>query len=429
MRSHNDADATAHSFALQTVGRARALASDASFDKEFENATLRDVQLLLKGVPFQKLLETELWQHAELAAVLEMWKERIDELLDRGNHWAVWTNWYGGLILGQRTTEFQDAAFTDIPGELDWHNTRVANTEIERRLNFLIPDPSPIDGIASPIAITRLTDGRIGVEAGPFSLPTVSTPSTPDDHRRLLEACQSRATQLISVASSPHFQGRSEYAQMLRDYVQWLPDERGAGNILLADGEARALNKLFTAEEAILPVAFAGKLSVLLEDQIGLRSFYPEVERHYHAVNTGRLIKPLSRDVVEAIQNIVRSQTPTVFDETVSPALVEAAKPLPNIDQTVLGEIPPADENRPKPPRDPIVDADPRKTQNYTVASAFNRIWSILQKGKGTAENIEGWQTTYYLLKPHIGHVIEFLKNFWPGDGTGGPPLPPTISV
>ncbi len=42
----------------------------------------------------------------------------------------------------------------------------------------------------------------------------------------------------------------------------------------------------------ILPIVFASKLAVLLEDHIALRSFYPEIERHYHAVDTGRLIKP-----------------------------------------------------------------------------------------------------------------------------------------
>jgi hypothetical protein len=82
---------------------------------------------------------------------------------------------------------------------------------------------------------------------------------------------------------------------------------------------------LFAADESILPTAFASKLSVLLEDHIALRSFYSEVERHYQSIKTARLAKPLPRDAVGAIQNVIRAQTPTIFAESVSPAIDEAA--------------------------------------------------------------------------------------------------------
>jgi hypothetical protein len=119
-----------------------------------------------------------------------------------------------------------------------------------------------------------------------------------------------------------------------------------------------------------------------------------------------------------------------VFDETISPAIDEAAKPVPEFGSPNLEDLPPLDQNRPKPPQDPIVDADPLKSRSYILASAFNRIWSLLQKGKDTSQAIEGWQKTYLLMKPHIGQIIEFLKPFLKGaDGTGGPTLPPTIGV
>jgi hypothetical protein len=290
-------------------------------------------------------------------------------------------------------------------------------------------DPAPIEGITSPITLNRKPDGRIGVEPGPFSLPTVPAHLTPDNHHKTLAACRTRAVQLKKLASSPEFQGRSQYKEILSDYVEWLPSELGTGNILLADGEARTLNMLFKADEDILPTAFASRLAVLLQDHNGLRSYYPDIETHYEAIRKGRLIKPLPRDAVQAFQKIIRSQTPAVFDETVSPAIDEAAKPIPDIKPPLPEDMPPPDPNRPKPPSDPIADVDPRKSRSYTIASAINRIWSILQRGKDTAQAIEGWQKTYDLLKPHIGAIIDFLHPFLPGGSSGGGSLPPTIGA
>jgi hypothetical protein len=414
--------------AIKAAGRA---ADQAQVGNEFFVAVMNDIKFLREGeVTSGKLLETPLWFGQQPARITDDWQSLVHDLRVDGDHWSVWIKWYNDALLGLRSTELEDAAFTDIPGYLPWDQGREAvNAEIGRRLGALRPDPAPIEGIISPITINRKPDGRIGVEPGPFSLPTVPAHLTPDNHRNALAACRTWAAQLKKVASSPGFQGRSEYAEFLSDYVEWLPGELGTGNILLADGGARTLNNLFSAEESILPIAFASQLRTLLEDHIGLRSYYPEIETHYEAVKTGRLVKPLSRDAVQAIQKIIRSQTPAVFDETVSPAIDEAAKPVPEIKPPLPENMPPADPNRPRPPNDPIAAADPQKSRSYIIASAYNRIWSLLQKGKDAAQAIEGWQRTYDLLKPHIGAIIDFLRHFGPGDGPGGGALPPTIGV
>jgi hypothetical protein len=431
-RTSGDGDGAVYLHAAEAVALSLSAATQAGYATEHLASIVFDMRLLAEGtVSFGQLVDLPLWQDSQPSRLIDHWQSLTRQLREDGHHWSVWISWYEDhLVAVRRTTELEDAAFTDIPEELPWdEGIEAVNTEIVSRLEAMLPDPKPIEDISSPITINRMPDGRIGVEAGPFSLPTLPAPLTPKDHHNTLTACRNRAVQIAKIASSPQFQGRSEYAQILDDYLDWLPGEQGTGNMLLADGEARTLNKLFTAEEGILPAVFASKLAVLLEDHIALRSFYPEVERHYHAVNTGRLIKPLSRDAVEAIQKIIRSQTPKIFNETVSPAVDEAAKPAPDFQPISGQDLPPADPNRPKPPHDPIADADPRKSRNYIIASAYNRIWAILQKGKGTADAIEGWQKTYNLLKPHIGPIIDFLQNFWPGDGSGGPPLPPTIGA
>ena len=145
-----------------------------------------------------------------------------------------------------------------------------------RRLAALAPDPNPVDGIPSPIAILQRSDGRIGADMGTLATPEVPPALTPQDHARALSACRSRADQLSKAAALPNFQGRRDYGEALAAYLDWLPTEAGTGNILLADGEARILNKLFTADETILAAGFASRLSVLLEDHIALRAFYPK---------------------------------------------------------------------------------------------------------------------------------------------------------
>jgi len=198
-------------------------------------------------------------------------------------------------------------------------------------------------------------------------------------------------------------------------YLEWLPTAAGTGNILLADGEARVLNKLFAADEGILATGFAARLSVFLENHIGLRAHYDEVERLYQAVRTGRLEAPLQRDAVEGIKRVVHDNTPAVFDESVPPVVDETAKPVPEPPPLAPEDRPPPDPNRPKPPRDPIADVDPKKSRNYIFAAAANRIWEILLKGKDVPTAIEGWHRTYEQMKPHIGPIIDWLRAF-----TGG---------
>ncbi|MGE0290172.1 MAG: hypothetical protein AB7I42_28370 [Bradyrhizobium sp.] len=391
-------------------------------------------QLTDRRTKFGDLMNQKLWLDSEIVAppfFAECWNSLETDLRADGEHWSVWIDWYNGLLVDNNATESQNVAFTDLAGDLPWREAaRPTNVEIARRLAAMEPDPEAIEGIGSPIEIGQLPDGRIGIQPGPFSLPEVPAPLQPEDHQNALTACSSWAVALKKIASSPTFQGRSEYAEILGDYLEWLPSKPGSGNILLADGQARILNKLFVADEPILPTVFASKLAVLLESHIALRSFYPEIERHYQAVNTGRLAKPLPRDAVEAIQRVIQLQTPLVFDVAVSPAIHEVTKPVPEIQPLPPEELPPNDPNRPRPPIDPIAEADPQRSRGYIIATAFNRIWWLLKKGKGAADAVEGWQRTYDLIKPHIGPILDALRNFFPPGGSGsGPSLPPTIGT
>ena len=290
--------AIAYDSAYQAIGAAAEAVgrSDAFFD-----SLSRDTNSLNEGMNFKTLLEMPLWHSTPMASPqrLDRWSSLKELLLTEDNYWPVWIDWYDGILNGD-SNDKRDAVFFYVPGALPWDaDIKAINFEIMRRLGNELDDPAPIENIDSAITIDRLPDGRIGVQPGPFSLPALLEPLKPEEHRNALIACRTWATGLKETATSPQFQGRAEYAEILTDYLLWLPEDLGTGNILLADGEARTLNKLFTADQDILPPAFASKLSVLLEDHIAARSFYPEIERHYQAVNTGRLSKPLPRDAVE----------------------------------------------------------------------------------------------------------------------------------
>lgn len=393
-----------------------------------DTAVKHDAQLLQDGVLTpERLAREKLWPFPAPGEFAGAWEGFSVGLHALGGHWKVWTDWYENIVIHEPhrgIAEAEDAAFTDIAGELPWDNgAEAVNLEIARRLKALRPDPTPVEGIPSPIAISRMADGRIGANAGALNATALPPSLTPEDHAGALAACRGRAEQLRTLAASPKFQGRSDYAEALAAYLEWLPSAPGLGNILLADGEARVLNKLFTADEGILPTGFAGRLSVLLEDHIGLRPHYPELERHYQAVRTGRLTAPLSRDAVEGIRQAIHVNTPDVFHESVSPAMDETAKPVPDIKPPLPEDAPPPDPARPKPPRDPIAEVDPAKSRNFTFASGANRIWEILKKGKDAQQGAEGWQKTYEQFKPHIGTIIDWLKDFWPGGGDGMPPM------
>jgi hypothetical protein len=374
---------------------------------------------------------------------MQQWDSLKGKLLEAG--WDVWVDWYYDRLAGTGRSKAHDFAYVEVPNELwpqgptpvnDWIRNRIyevdgliPSTGADRTTHASKFDPTPIEGVPNPLGIITRPDGRIGAEAGPLATPALPPSITRDDHDRLLAACRNRAEELHALTALPTFQGRRDYAEVLSSYLIWLPAVSGTGNILLADGDARILNRMFTAEEPILSVGFAARLTVFLEDHIALRTFYPELERHFVAVKTGRLIKPLKRDAMEAIKQVIHEHTPGVFDHSVGTAMDEVGKPVPHIEALHPEDVPPPDSSRPRPPRDPVADLDPQKTWNFVFASGVNRIWGLILKGKDLSAGLGGWRKTYEQMKPYVGDILDWLRAFLPHDGSGGPTMPPTITT
>jgi hypothetical protein len=194
---------------------------------------------------------------------------------------------------------------------------------------------------------------------------------------------------------------------------------------MLADAQARMLRSLFAAEAAELSAGFTSQLKVFLEHHIGLRVFYPEIERFYRDVQSGRIEDPLPLDAVEGFLEAVRSHTPSVFDPTISDNLEGSAQAPPPIGQPSSASLLPVDESHPVPPKDPLGDLAPRKAWDFTVAGAVNGLWKAFLTGEKTYKAFEGWRSAGEALAPTVAKILEWLQHFQ----GGGTPPPPTLGT
>src|SRR5262249_31788493 len=91
-----------------------------------------------------QLAAAPLWPRQPPPHFLGDWEGLSEALRARGKHWSVWTDWYNGVLVGGARTEAENAAFTDLPGELPWDiGEDAVNTEIARRLTEIWDDQEP----------------------------------------------------------------------------------------------------------------------------------------------------------------------------------------------------------------------------------------------------------------------------------------------
>lgn len=139
--------------AVMTAANAIAAAPAAVYDAvKYDAQRLHDHALIAK-----QLARDQLWPLPAPAELTEAWQRLRLELITLGSHWAVWIDWYEGVALHEPhrgITLDEDAAYTDVPGELPWNDgAEAVNTEIRQRLAKLHgPDPSKIpDQSAAPV--------------------------------------------------------------------------------------------------------------------------------------------------------------------------------------------------------------------------------------------------------------------------------------
>jgi hypothetical protein len=184
------AAATAAAFAAFAARAAAAAATAGS-----EAAAIRqDALALTNRVPAEGLARTALWQPGEgmeayRQSFEQFWIALRNDLVNLGNDWKVWTDWYDGLLGGsppaiQRSEEW-DAAFTDVEhssypweGPLPWDDgAEAVNLAIKARLDTLVSqkrefaqevprtetetetEPRPREAVESQVTIPRQSRG------------------------------------------------------------------------------------------------------------------------------------------------------------------------------------------------------------------------------------------------------------------------------
>ena len=275
-------------------------------------------------------------------------------------------------------------------------------------LKFLPSVPEAIEDVPTPTDY-YLSDGRIFVGPNSASLPIFPNVTAAHHHAQRLQLCVVHAQDLIKDISRQRWQVREDYTIAIKRYLERLPTEDDAGNILLADAVARVIREMFAADRDILPTPFAASLKALLQQHIALRPFYPQVDEFYRAVKTGRIDEPLPLDAVSEVISVVRAQTPTVFDESVSAAIDEASSS--EIQVAVVQDDLSADGSI-SPPPDPLGELEPTKAREFQIASSLNSLWKVFKAGSTIHAGTDAWIATYRSLSNPIKEVLVWLSQF-----------------
>lgn len=269
--------------------------------------------------------------------------------------------------------------------------------------------PAAVENVPSPVDYIW-SEHRIVVGPNQASLPLFPFAASKRDHTVRLEASAMLAQDLLSDLARQRWQVREDYRLQIARYADRLPKEVGSGNVLLADTAVRILRDMFAADQAILPAGFGASLRALLQQHYALRPFYPEIDSLYQAVRSGRIEEPLPIDAVNDVMEVVREQTPTVFDESVSAAIDEAAAPEPR--RAIVDEAGTGDDEIVAPPPDPMGELDPGKAHDVQVASAFNRLWKVFTAADKVQSSTAAWIKAYDDLSGPMKPVLDWLRRF-----------------
>jgi hypothetical protein len=405
---------------------------------DFWSAIATDATYVDRGETASALAVRPLWPLDQPEELGSWWREMSEKLLAANQNWDVWTIWYQDRLSGHLQSDERELVYVRIENELWDKGPAVVNAEIRKQIDELEPPPplhgmlavveepaaaamegaieeltphAAIENVPSAVSFGWSSKGTIGVVSGALNWPVFAIRGGEQDHTDRLDACRRLAADIAGSLRRSRWNARAEYAEVLDEYVAYLPEQPDEGNFLLADAEARIIRAMFAADTDSLPVGLAAMLQVLLEQHIGLRAYYPQTESFYQSVRTGHLERPLPIEAVEGFIQVVRDHTPSRFEPNVASTLEDTTQPVPAIASTHT-EAPKSGVPHPAPPPDPIGEVDPEKTREFTAASGVNALWKVMTSGKKADETIEGWKKVIETLGPYALPILGWLRHF-----------------
>jgi hypothetical protein len=391
---------------------AAALALSPAAREESDGAAAADTESIAHGLGAAALAARPLWLNGTPGWAHDEWN-RLQQGLRRSDyqHWDVWTAWYRDRLEGRPAIEDLEVARVLI-SDRTWNESPAGvNSEITRLMEIYGPH-KPLADIPSAFGFGWTDHGTIMIVSSPANWPIFPLPTSESDHRKRLEACRILAKDIIAALKAQTYQARGEYAKGLSKYTSRLPENPGDGNILLADAEARTLRNLFAAEAEILPPGLASQLKTFLEQHIGLRPYYPEVEKFYRDVQSGHIEAPLPQDAVEGFVRGVKNNTPSLFDASVSNAVDASATPAPTISLPQPDERPPSKPDQPIPPADPLKEIDPKRARDFMFGGVVNALWKVYLEGEKIPKAADGWRKAGDALQPYVEPILAWLRAF-----------------
>jgi hypothetical protein len=356
-------------------------------------------------------LDTPLWRGSAPDWANAGWAE-LRAALPKDEDWEVWIDWYENRLRGASRSEEYELVFAIVPLEVWGKGPSAANAWIKAHLPKAaeparpIELPTPLAGLDAPFAYGWTASQRIAVVAGAQNLPDYRHFSSEEDHRRVLDACRIGGERLVKSLRSGRYNARPEYGEAVEYYLDDLPKTAGAGNILLANSQARILHDMFLADADTLSPGLASALKSFIGNHFSLCAFYDLVQRHNEAVSAGNWSQPFPLEAAKSFFDAVDENTPRWFEHEVEQGLhqVERAKPPP----------PAASESTPasaiEPPPLPPGTPDAQDSWKRQMATSANALWETFLQGRDMPVAQDEWRAAADELGPHVRPIIDFLR-------------------
>ncbi|MCW1843583.1 hypothetical protein [Prosthecomicrobium hirschii] len=364
-----------------------------------------------------------LWPQDTPKWVTKAWADLKRRLLDAGDDWDVWTDWYEARLAGKRPWRRSlEIARATLPDELWEQGPKAVNAEIKRLITAekakaaakrqaprkdvrSIGDLEPLD-IPSPVPF-KWQDGVIAL--GGSALPVLGPRSDQRDLARKMQACREIAKDISAKIAKRRYNCRIEYREHLEGYLQWFPEDDD-GNIYLADRHARAVRELLVAELDELPLPFVADMKGFLEQHIGIRPHFPELLEFFESVRTHALPAPLPQDAVDQVRRAIAEATPEVFAPNVGQALDVEGGPPSTVEQpSAAGE---SGISKIELPPDPIQGLNPESEKAGAIARTLNFLLKVYKQGAEFSKNLEAWEKFGVRVFPYMYIVIQWLQAF-----------------